>query len=80
MQPDYPTLARQAEIEGRVVLKVTIDERGRVISAVVIRSDAQVFNNAAVEAVKQWTFEPAEQSGNPVKATIIVPLEFALNR
>ena len=80
VQPDYPTLARQAEIEGRVVLKVTIDERGRVLSVVVLQSDAAVFNDAAITAVRQWTFEPAEQSGNPVKATIIVPLEFALNR
>ena len=80
VKPEYPTLARQAEIEGIVLLKVTIDERGRVLSVVVLRSDAAVFNDAAIASVKQWTFEPAEQSGNAVKATITIPLEFVLNR
>ena len=81
VQPEYPTLARQAEIEGTIVVKITVDERGRVLHAMVIRSVAQgIFDRAAIEAVKQWLFEPAEQSGNPVKATITVPLEFVLNR
>lgn len=80
VEPDYPTVARQAEIEGRVTMKITVDEKGKVISAAVIASDADVFNDSALAAVKQWTFEPAEQSGNAVKATIIVPLEFTLNR
>jgi protein TonB len=80
VQPDYPTLARQAEIEGIVVLKVTVNERGRVMRATVLRSDAEVFNNSAIEAVQQWEFSPAEQSGNPVKATITIPLQFSLNR
>ncbi len=78
---EYPALARQAEIEGIVVLKVTVNERGRVIGRpVVLRTDAAMFNNAAIEAVMQWEFEPAEQSGNPVKATITIPLQFTLNR
>lgn len=78
--PEYPTVARQAEIEGRVTMKITVDENGRVIAASVLQSDAEVFNEPALAAVRQWVFEPAEQSGNPVKATIIVPLEFTLNR
>jgi protein TonB len=80
VSPEYPVIARQGEMEGVVVLKVTIDERGRVIRAVVLRSDASVFDQAAIEAVRQWTFTPAEQSGNPVKATITIPLRFTLNR
>lgn len=80
VKPDYPKMARQAEIEGIVVLKVTIDERGRVVNAVVVKSDSEVFDQAAIEAMKQWTFTPAEQSGNPVKATVTIPLRFTLNR
>lgn len=79
VQPEYPTMARQAGIEGTVVLKVTIDERGRVIRVVVLRSDSEVFNDAAIEAMQQWTFIPAEQSGNPVKSTVSIPLEFSFN-
>ena len=80
VQPEYPTLARQAEIEGIVTLKVTINERGRVMRVSVIRSDASIFDKVAMEAMKQWEFEPAEQSGNPVKSTISIPLQFTLNR
>ena len=78
--PDYPKMARQAEIEGVVLLKVTIDERGRVINVVVIKSDSEVFNDAAIEAMRKWIFAPAEQSGNPVKATVTIPLRFSLDR
>lgn len=81
VKAEYPALARTADIEGTVVLKVTVDEHGRVIRAVVIQTTAQgIFDQSALDAVKQWLFEPAEQSGNKVKATITVPLEFSLNR
>jgi protein TonB len=80
VKPEYPVMARQAEMEGIVVLKVTIDERGRVIRVVVLKSDAPVFDQPAINAVKKWIFTPAEQGGNPVKATITVPLSFVLDR
>jgi TonB family protein len=45
-----------------------------------VSTAAEVFNAPALEANRKWTFFPAEQSGNPVKATIIIPLSFKLNR
>jgi len=78
--PEYPKMARQAEIEGTVLLLVTIDERGRVVQVSVLRSDSDVFNDAAIEAMQQWTFTPAEQSGNPVKSRVSIPLVFSLDR
>jgi protein TonB len=80
VKPEYPKMARTAEIEGIVVLKVTIDEFGRVLRAVVVKSDSEVFDQAAIDAMMQWSFTPAEQSGNPVKATVTIPLRFSLNR
>ncbi len=81
VEPEYPTLARNAGIEGTIILKITVDEKGRVIRAVVLKSAAQgIFDQAAIKAAEQWIFDPAEQSGNPVKATITVPLEFVLNQ
>ena len=81
VQPEYPVLARNGDIEGTIVMKITVDERGRVISATVLKTTANgMFDDAGRKAAMQWTFEPAEQSGNPVKATITVPLEFSLNR
>jgi len=79
VKPEYPSLARTAGIEGVVVVKITVDEKGRVIAASILKSVAEgIFDSAALDAVKRWTFEPAEQSGNKVKATITVPLDFGL--
>lgn len=81
VNPEYPTFARNAGIEGTIILKITVDENGRVISVKVLKSAAQgIFDAAAIKAAQQWIFDPAEQSGNPVKATITVPLEFVLNQ
>jgi protein TonB len=79
VKPAYPELARKAEIEGRVTILVTIDENGRVIRAVVAHSDAEIFNQAAIEAAFKYAFSPAEQNGIPVKATIGVKFKFTLN-
>jgi TonB family protein len=78
--PEYPVMARSGEIEGQVLLKVTIDAKGKVMHVVVLRSTADIFNPAAIAAMKQWEFIPAEQSGNPVPATIVLPLVFSLDR
>lgn len=77
---EYPKMARQAEIEGTVLLKVTVNAQGRVISVVVIQSASKVLDQYAIEYVKEWTFTPAEMSGNPVKATVSIPITFSINR
>lgn len=78
-KPTYPDLARKAEIEGRVTILVTIDESGRVIQAAVGHSDAEIFNQAAIEAALKYVFSPAEQNGVPVRATIGVTFRFTLS-
>jgi len=77
---DYPTMARTTEIEGTVLLKLTIDENGKVIHVTVLQSDSPMFNEAAITVVKRWEFTPAEFGGSPVKATITIPLTFKLDR
>jgi len=77
---DYPKVAAQAGIEGKVLLKIVVDERGKVIYAVVLQSDSPMFDEAAKKIVRRWEFLPAEQSGNPVKATITIPVSFVLSR
>lgn len=76
--PEYPAVARQAGIEGRVLCQVTVDEKGHVVGVVILESDAEIFHRSVVAALMQWTWFPAEQSGNPVRATVVVPYEFRL--
>jgi protein TonB len=77
--PDYPSIARAAGIEGTVRLLVTVGLRGRVERVEVLDAEAEVLVMPAVEAVRRWRFEPARQSGQPVRATILVPVRFALD-
>jgi TonB family protein len=79
-EPEYPDLARSAEVEGLVVVMVTIDESGRVISAWVGQSDAEILNNSAVAAAYRFRFSPAKQRDVPVKATISIPFRFTLTQ
>lgn len=76
--PVYPELARKAEVEGTVVVMVTIDESGNVISAWIAETSAEVLNQAAIEAAYKFRFTPAKQRDVAVKATISIPFRFSL--
>lgn len=80
VQPTYPDVARQLGIEGVVRCLVTIDRRGNTVEVVVVDSDSEVFEAAVIAALKQWAWEPAEQSGNPVRATVLVPVRFSMEQ
>jgi len=77
VHPVYPEMARQAELEGVVVLKVGIDEFGHVREAFVLESVAGL-DEAALEAVYKWRFEPAMQRDVPVSVWYSVPIRFRL--
>jgi|GEM_PF-1250344 len=73
----YPEIARKARIQGIVTLTVKIDARGHVIQ-VLIQSGHPLLNNAAVEAVKDWIFEPHREHGQAVPAMFSLTVPFIL--
>jgi protein TonB len=77
VDPVYPDLARQAELEGTVGLVIVIDERGNVESAKVV-SSVPGLDEAAVAAVLQWKFEPARQRDVPVRVLVFQAVRFQL--
>ncbi len=77
VDPIYPEAARQASIEGVVILEVLIDEAGAVQDARVLRSVA-LLDRAALDAVKQWRFSPSILDERPVKVILTVNVNFAL--
>lgn len=80
VSPKYPDLARQAGIEGTVLLSVLVGEDGKVVSARVLQSDVTpAMEKNAIQAVKQFLFKPAKQRTVPVKATMMVPIRFKLH-
>jgi len=71
----YPEAAKKAGIEGTVVLSVSLDEKGQVIRARVIKSIPEL-DEAALEAVRQWKYEPMTVDGNPRPIVFTVEVEF----
>ncbi len=76
---EYPEMARQAGIEGRVVVQFIIDEEGQVRDPVVVRGIGGGCDEAAIEAVKQVEFTPGRQRGRPVQVRYSLPITFRLS-
>ena len=77
VDPVYPEEARKAGVEGIVILEAKADEQGNVVEARVLRS-VPVLDQAALDAVKQWTYEPLIIDGKPRKVLFTVTVRFAL--
>ncbi len=75
VQPAYPGVARNASAKGAVQVQVTVSESGEVIGARVINGHP-MFNDAALQAAKQWRFKPTEISGAPVKTQGVITFNF----
>jgi protein TonB len=78
--PVYPLIARRLGREGRVLLRLTIDENGRLLNIEVLERAGFGFTEAAIEAVKKSTFRPAMQDGRPVLSKALLPVSFKLRR
>jgi TonB family protein len=73
--PVYPEAAKKAGIEGTVILSVSLDEKGAVIRARVIKSVPEL-DQAALDAVRQWKYEPMKVDGKARPVVFTVPVEF----
>lgn len=78
VQPLYPEPARMARVQGTVILDVTLDERGKVRDIRVLKPLAEGLTEAAVDAVKQWRYEPSQLDGEPVAVLMTVTVTFRL--
>lgn len=74
-KPAYPAIARQAHASGTVVVQVTIDENGNVISAAAV-SGHPLLRGVAVQAARGARFSPTKLSGQPVKVTGVITYNF----
>ena len=79
VQPVYPEEARKAGVEGIVILEVTTDQSGRVASVRILKS-VPLLDQAAIEAVKKWLYEPMIIDGKPTPVIFTVTVNFQLKR
>lgn len=78
VNPVYPGVAVSARLEGVAILEAIVGEDGRVQEVRVLRSAHKLLDPAAVEAVKQWRYEPLKLNGINVRFVLTVTLSFKL--
>jgi protein TonB len=79
--PRYPPQSRRLREQGLVVLRVVIDERGEASSIEIETSSGHArLDDAARDAVLRAAFRPYVEDGEPRRALVLIPIEFALNR
>jgi TonB family protein len=78
VEPTYPPLAKAAGVSGPVVVEVTIDEQGAVISASAL-SGHPLLKDAAVTAARRWLFTPTSLAGTPVKVIGTITFNFQMD-
>jgi TonB family protein len=76
--PVYPMLARRLGKEGKVILKLLIDMNGKLQNVEVVEPAGFGFTEAAVAAVKNSTYAPANRNGERVTTTALLPVRFYL--
>jgi protein TonB len=78
VNPQYPTIAQSARVQGVVIIEAIIGPNGKVQDAKVLRS-IPLLDQAALEAVKQWEFTPTLLNNNPVPVIMTVTVQFTLS-
>jgi TonB family protein len=79
VKPVYPEVALQARVQGVVIVEATIDEAGKVSNVRILRS-IPLFDQAALDAVKQWEFTPTLVNGVPVPVIMTATVNFTLEK
>jgi len=75
--PVYPSLAKTQHVSGNVQIDALIDATGRVTTMKVV-SGPTLLQQAAMDALKQWKYQPATLDGKPVPMHLTVTLQFRL--
>jgi protein TonB len=75
--PGYPSLAKTQRIEGAVKIDALVDANGRVSSMKVV-SGPVLLHQAAMDALRQWKYQPATLDGKPVSMHLTVTVQFRL--
>jgi protein TonB len=77
VKPVYPQEARDAQVQGIVTIEMRVEPDGRVGSARILRS-IPLLDQAALDAVQLWEFEPTLLNGAPVAVIMTVTVQFTL--
>jgi protein TonB len=76
-EPVYPAMAREARVQGVVILEATISASGEVTNVKVLRGNP-LLDKAAVDAVREWAYSPTMLNGTAVPVIMTVTVKFRL--
>lgn len=77
--PEYPDQARRTGTQGRVVLRLLVDEHGHARHVSVLEATPDgIFEQCALDAVIRWSFTPGKRDGKAVPTWVLLPLRFDL--
>lgn len=76
--PVYPEAAVRKGLQGRVLVKVSIDSGGKPDKAEILRSDNSIFNKPSIDAAMKYRFTPAIMDGKPIAVWVVIPFNFKL--
>jgi TonB family protein len=76
--PVYPPIAKQARVQGSVTMQANIAKDGTVRELQIVEAGSPLLVQAAMDAVKQWTYQPTLLNGSPVDVTTTVTVNFTL--
>ena len=79
VQPAYPPPLEEEGIEGRAIVRVHIDTRGRVSDTQVLFATHPLFARSAMRAVRGYRFTPAKQNGQPVESAFTQTFRFRVS-
>ena len=75
---EYPAIAREASLEGTVVVQLVIEKDGTPSNVGVLKSVHEILDKAAVSAIEQIRFNPGKQRGQPVRVKMAIPIRFKI--
>ncbi len=79
VEPKYPDMAVRTGLQGKVWVKIWVDREGKPKDVEIIQSDADIFNQPAIDAAKQFLFTPAYMNDGPVSVWVTFPFKFELS-
>jgi TonB family protein len=78
MSIGYPTIAKENDIQGKVLVKVLVDEKGKVACALLLRNPNPILSNAVLAKMDNLKFAPGGWEGQPTMCWVTLPFEFKL--
>jgi len=76
----YPEIGKRAILEGDVILSIMIDTLGNAKDMVLLKAAHAMFNETAINSLKNIKFNPGIKNGKPVEVRIAFPISFVINR